>query len=95
MEFLGRNLPALVFRDSHKLPPHVHESWDGNCVDFFGISKKFRVPTRLVTTPPEMVKVRRQEGVKEADQPFYKVGVGHCDLSACFISEIGRKLTVL
>ena len=36
-----------------------------------------------------------QEGVGEADQPFYKVGVGHCDLSACFISEIGPKLTVL
>ena len=55
MEFLGRNLPALVFRDSHKLPPHVHESWDGNCLDFLGISKKIGVPKRLVTTPPEMV----------------------------------------
>ena len=55
MEFLGTDMPALVFTDSHKLPPHVHESWDGNYVDCFGISKKIGVPQRLVTTPPEMV----------------------------------------
>ena len=46
MEFLGRNLPALVFTDSHKLPPHVHESWDGNCLDFFGISKEIECHVR-------------------------------------------------
>ena len=55
MEFLGTDMPALVFTDSHRLPPHVHESWDGNCLDLLGISKKIGVPKRLVTTLPEMV----------------------------------------
>ena len=70
MEFLGTDMPALVFRDSHKRPQHVPESWNGNCVDFFEISKKIEVPTRLVTTPPEMVDTGGQEGVGEANQPY-------------------------